>query len=147
VTEVSEASATKASGDGVDIRAVDTAIETAKSQPSDVWLVAGSDDLVALLMASAREVGVTVSRLDGAAEVERGAILIVELPGEERETTLQTASKAGAFCVAVLDEPTIGTFAKVVRGGARDVLAGKPTAEVLSSRIERWKARGKTKKS
>lgn len=113
------------------------------TQPSgEVWLVAATDDLVGVLMTCARDAGVVISRADvtAAAKVNRDDVVIVELPSPDAEAILQTASVHGAFIVAILGEPTIESFTKAVRAGAQDVLAGKPTAEKLQSRVEKWKA-------
>jgi phosphoglycolate phosphatase-like HAD superfamily hydrolase len=152
---VAEETVTKESQGGLAVKAVapeaasatQKTPETQKSQAGDIWVVAGSDEIVALLTAAARDIGVVVKTLDSAAAPGRGAILVVELPDPARETALTAASKAGAFCVAILDEPTVGTFTKAIHGGARDVLAGKPTPQTLAARAERWKARGKAKKT
>jgi hypothetical protein len=144
---LAEEAVTKPDADGSKAVAATKPSETPRTQASDIWVVAGSDEIVALLTNAARDVGVTIKTLETAGHVGRGALLIVELPDQTRASALEAASKAGAFCVAILDEPTIGTFTTAVHGGARDVLAGKPTPQILAARADRWKSRGKAKKT
>ncbi|MFN0204912.1 MAG: hypothetical protein ACKVS6_01200 [Planctomycetota bacterium] len=128
--------------DGIDISMLRTAVEN--TQPSgDAWFVSAGDDLILILMASAREAGVVLTRIDAqaAANVEKGKLVIVELPSAEGEGVITEVSKNGAVAVAVLDEPTIEWFTKAIRAGASDVLAGKPTEELIMSRLEKWKGK------
>ncbi len=117
--------------------------EGAKGAEPTTWLVAGSDDLVTALEEAASAAGIVVTRVDaaGAAAALPGTVVVVELPGDGAEGILQSASKAGAVPVVVLDEPSVEWFTRAVKHGAVDVLAGKPSAVQLSARSRRWHPR------
>lgn len=128
------------------------AVVEAPPEPACVegaWLFLGSDDLAGTLVEFAREGGATVSRLDNVTEFSfpKGALVIIELPGDGREGAIEAAAKAGAVVVAVLDEPTIDWFSKVVKAGAVDVLVANPTPDCLARHIEKWKQKQGTASS
>ncbi|MBI3819801.1 MAG: hypothetical protein HY286_13985 [Planctomycetes bacterium] len=142
MTESSEISANPPVDEGIDIAMLKSAVE--QSTPAgEAWFVIGGDDLVLSVMTSAADAGVLVSRIDGAdaSKVAPGSLVIVELPGGDSETIVVEAANHGAIVVAVLDQPTIEWFTKVIKSGACDVVAGVPTPEIVSSRCKKWKSR------
>lgn len=145
---MAEETGVQEAAEGVDIRALDAAIDAAKSRPAEAWLVAGGDALVAALVRFAGDHAVTVTRVDedGAVAIERGALVVSELSDDAHVRLLEEAARAGAFAVAVLPEPTIEAFRRAVHAGARDVLAGEPSPETLATRLVRWRERGRPRR-
>lgn len=141
-TETKTTESEEAVDEGIDITMLQSAVENT-APAGEAWLISGSDDLVFAVMSTARDAGVMVARMDAdaAAKVTNGALVIVELPGDEAEAILTESAKNGAYVVAVLDEPTIEAFTKAVKSGARDVVAGKPNADVIAARGEKWKSK------
>ncbi|MBL8693417.1 MAG: hypothetical protein JNJ88_04910 [Planctomycetes bacterium] len=104
------------------------------------WYVAGKPELLKALREAGRELGVEVVPLDGPPDFElpRQSVVLVEVPDARGEAVLAKAKRSGALGIAILDEPTIEWFTRVLRAGARDVLAGRPDAARLRARASRW---------
>lgn len=122
----------------------DTAVAVAESPvpagSQGTWYVAGKPELIKALKEAGRELGVEVVALDGPPDFElpRRSVVLVEMPDAQGEAVLAKAKRSGALGIAILDEPTIEWFTRVIRAGARDVLAGRPDAARIRERASRW---------
>ena len=104
------------------------------------WFVAGTEELLEALREGAEEAGVSVSQVgaSGVPAFKRDSVLILELPGALRPEVVNAAREAGAHAVVVLDEPTVAWFARAVRLGASDVIAGRPDPDRAKGLADRW---------
>lgn len=116
-------------------------LKSTDNATADPWFVCGSHDFVLAVTGSAKEAGIVIAPIEPAdvSKIDPGKLVIFEFPGGDGAAA--EAAAHGVVVIAVLDEPTIDWFTKAIHAGARDVLAGAPTAQTLAAHGEKWKAK------